>query len=163
VQPRYFLVRGERKLLSAFCIPSVLWQDRTYQNLHRRLAGPHLLHERVEGAKYRARRLVAPDVIGPQVHHDDVGLGLGEPAHELVLPRNIRGEEPTVALVLPVVGEATTLAGQRPDKVRVLDAGVLEVPPEEGSPASLLAFLFSWCCFWNSGALRGLVFLRDFR
>jgi len=68
-----------------------------------------------------------------------------------------------VALVLAVVGEATTLAGQRPDKVRDLDAGVLEFPPEEGSPASLLVFLFSWCCFYNSGALRGHVSLRDFR
>ena len=90
------------------------------------------------------------------MHHDDVGLGLGEPAYELILPRNIRGKEPTVALVLPVVGEATTLTGKRPDKVRVLDAGVLKLPPEEGSPASLVTFLLAGAASGTAGRCAGL-------
>lgn len=114
---------------------------KTYQNLHRRLASPHLLDKRVKGPKYRARRQVAPHVVGPQVHHDDIRGGLGEPAYQLVLASNVCGQISTVTLVLPVVVEATTLPRERPDKVRVLDAGVLELPPEEGPPAALLALL----------------------
>ena len=94
------------------------------------------------------------------MHHNDVGLSLGEPAHELVLPRNIRGEEPTVALVLPVVGEATTLTWQCPDKVRVLNASVLELLPEEGSPASLLAFFLAGAASRIAGRCAGLFSYR---
>jgi hypothetical protein len=75
------------------------------------------------------------------VHHDDVGRGLREPAYQLVLASDVCGQVSTVALVLPVVVEATALPRERSDKVRVLDAGVLELSPEEGPPAALLAFV----------------------
>ena len=65
-----------------------------------------------------------------------------------------------MALVLPVVGEATTLTGQRPDKVRVLDAGVLELPPEEGSPTSLVTFILAGAASRTAGRWTGLFSYR---
>jgi hypothetical protein len=131
VQPIFYRYQGE----------NCTTENRSYQNLHRRLASPQLLHKRVKSRKYRAQRQFAPHIVSPQVHHNDIGLDLEKPAHQLVLPSDIRGQESTVALVLPVVGEATTLPRERSNKVRVLNAGVLELPPEEGSPATLLAFI----------------------
>ncbi len=88
------------------------------------------------GAEDGARRDVAPDVVGAQVHQDDVGTRRRQPARQLVVPHDVRRQDPAMAFVLAVVREATARCRQRTDEVDVGVPGVLQVFPEQRAPAS---------------------------
>jgi di/tricarboxylate transporter len=87
------------------------------------------------------------------MHHDDIRLRGREPAGKLVLVCDVYSEKTTlemfsfvstyelgavyVAFVLAIILEATALPRKRANEVSILDACLLELLPEIGSPTTL--------------------------
>jgi hypothetical protein len=109
----------------------------TYQDPHSRPTDPHPLDQGREGVQDFARVLGAPYVVGAQMHHHHVWVRLRQPAWQLFVGDNTRGQEAAMALVGAVVGEAASLGRKRPDEFRIGDFVGLELLPQQGTPASL--------------------------
>lgn len=109
----------------------------TYENLHSALAGTHLLDQGVESCQDLGGALVVPDVVGAEMHHDDVGLRLGQPTNELVLLGNVGGKVSAVSFIFAVVGKPASLRRQRSDKVDVRESCILELSPQQCPPTAL--------------------------
>ena len=71
------------------------------------------------------------------MHHHNIRLRTLKPRRKQILRRNVRRQEPAMALVFAVVGEAAALAREGADEVGVGYACVLELLPEESAPAAL--------------------------
>jgi len=66
----------------------------THNNPHHRIARPHLIHQLPERRENLLRLAIsAKDVVGPEVHGDNVGRVLLQPVDQLVLGRNIDRQE----------------------------------------------------------------------
>lgn len=100
-----------------------------------------MIDECIECGDDGCRRDVRPDVVGAELHLDDVGFGDGEPAGNLIVADYARGEETTVAVVRGRVAEgngfAAAVLSDGADEGGVGDAGGLETVVEDGAPATL--------------------------
>ena len=68
--------------------------ERTHNNPHHRIARPHLIHQLPQRRENLLRLAVpAKDVVGPEVHGDDVGGVLLQPIDQLVLGRDVDRQE----------------------------------------------------------------------
>lgn len=68
---------------------------------------------------------VVPDVVGAELHHDDVRLGYCEPPWKLVIRDNSRGKVAPMAVVLAVIRETAALTREGANKVSISYAGGL--------------------------------------
>lgn len=71
------------------------------------------------------------------MHQHDGRLCGRQPADELVLVGDIGCEEPAMALVVAIVGDAAALRRERADHVEASFPGLCELIPEECTPAAL--------------------------
>ena len=80
----------------------------------------HLLGQRGKGSNDVGDRLaLLGDIVGAEMHGDDIGRVLLQPAHELLLVRDVDGQEARVSLIVTVLlgVSAVVLRLARPDKV----------------------------------------------
>lgn len=112
--------------------------EETYHDLHFGVVRPHRPDElRERRDDIRNRLILLHDVVGAQVHGDHVGGIILQPAIQLVLVRDVDGQEPRVALVVAVVLaiSAVVFGFAAADKVYGGPLGGLEFLPEERAPA----------------------------
>jgi len=96
---------------------------RTYEDSHLWVCIPHLLHHGGVGGDDLVGPLAAREVVGAQMHRDDVGwIGL-QPVDKLLLARDVGGRVAAVALVVLVVARVLAAAGA----VGVLGLGADEI------------------------------------
>lgn len=99
---------------------------------------PHQLGKR--SYNIRSRLALLHDIIRPKMHRHDIRRVPRQPAIQLILVRNIDGQEPRVALVVAVVlcVAAVVFRLARPHKVDGLAGPFghrLQLVPEHGAPA----------------------------
>lgn len=109
----------------------------TYEDLHRRFTGTHLVYQRRERLNGICSRLPLDHIIRAEMNHHDIGLGGAEPSRELVVGDNACGLESGVTFILAVVWEAAIGCFVGADEVGVLDVVGLELLPEYGAPTTL--------------------------
>lgn len=111
----------------------------TCHNLHLWVVRPHCAHQLCEGREDVGYVLVLlNDVVGAEVHGDDIrGVGL-QPAVQLVLVRNVDGKEARVAFVVTVVLGvfAVVLGLSRAHEVHRGPLRTLQFFPEKRAPAN---------------------------
>jgi len=100
----------------------------------------HLRNESRKGGDNVVGTPVPVDVVGAQVHCDDIGRVLLQPAHQLLLVGNVDGQKPRVALVVAIVlcVAAVVLPAAGPDEIDLCPLGRLQLVPQLGSPADNL-------------------------
>lgn len=81
---------------------------------------------------------MVPGIIRTKHHGHNVGSGLGEPAWKLIVGDDSCCQVSSMALVLAIVGEATSLAWESAHEIRVGDSGLLQLLPKKSAPTSLV-------------------------
>lgn len=86
-------VERDNTLAALSAVRRVHGDDLGHEYLHGGLRCAHLIDELAECCCDLLWRAIVPDVVGSEVHHDDVRFRRGEPTRELILVRDVHGEE----------------------------------------------------------------------
>lgn len=92
--------------------------------MHGALGVAHLINEGGVCIQDGGGSNIAPDIVGGDLHHHNVGLRNCEPSWKLVICNDTSGKEASVTVVLAVILDTTALAGQSADKINVRDASL---------------------------------------
>jgi len=112
------IVKADNTLCTCRAPAWVHWKDFSDEDLHPGVACPHLVDEFREGVEDGLSGLVAPHIICPEMHHNHVGFGRRKPRRKLILVCHIGRKNSTMAFILTIIREPTSLRGQRPDEIK---------------------------------------------
>src|SRR4051812_33400346 len=124
------------------CDAETTGSQSTYHNLHSGVAITHLLDQSRERSNDVGRGLaLLDDIVGTQMHRDNISRVLLQPAHKLLLVRNVDGKESRVALIVPIILGvfAAIFIPSGSDKVHRGPLCGLQFVPQLGPPAGDLS------------------------